>query len=627
MSIGYDWFTVLPDSPAAASVARRLAAVAGATVVLRHPSGRPCLIGSFPHDPVVSATAGPVRLAVIGHCPVTAAALERHAARLDHLDDADRLARALAGSVHLVVAHQGRVRVQGSASGLRRVFHTRLPAGTEGSPGMAADRADVLAALIGAEVDPEHLALRLLTFLPPALSAPLWKGVHAVPPGSAACLEAGGAVRVRRWWSPPEPRLSLEQAAPALADALRDAVAARVPAGGVVAADLSGGLDSTPICFLAQDAARRRDTRQLTVRYRVDDPAHDDEAWARLAAAHLDGEHLVLGFDEMPARYEGVADPVTGLDEPLPLLFGWRRESAVAGLLAGRGARVRLSGHGGDEVTQPLPCYLHDLAIVRPLALPARLRAFRAQSRWSRAEVAMALAERRRYAPWLAGRADRLTMAPAASAPDFGWDPPMRLPAWIHPDAAATVVRLARRAAGRARPLAALRSQHQTLSLVRHNAGMYRLMHRLTARYGAALHLPFLDDRVIEACLSARIDQRARPGHYKPLIVAAMTGHMPAQCLGRTTKGQFSSEIYQGLRRHRDQLAALAADSRLAELRLADAAALRQAVVRPLVDGQDLDLRLLVAMENWLRALPARPAAAFPGAGGRAAAPLGRGRS
>ncbi|MFD0475473.1 asparagine synthase-related protein [Nonomuraea thailandensis] len=438
---------------------------------------------------------------------------------------------------------------------------------------MAADRAVLLAALDAAGLDPDQLLLRLLPCPPPSLPGAMWKGVHAVPPGEAVRLSPRGPAVHSRWWRPPEPALGIDRTAPCRA--LAGSVACRVRPGEPIAADLSGGLDSTPLCFLAEAAARERGARLITVRQLVDDAAHDDELWARPAAGLLDGEHLTVAPAELPARYAAVAVPVEGLDEPLMELSTLPRLTACAALLARHGARVHLAGHGGDQVTTLPSNMLHDLVGPRPRAWWPQLRQLRAQRRWPLAATLTALAERRSYPAWLARQAGLLTTPfPRPHQPYLGWDGPLRLPSWIHRDAAARAAHLLRQAGEHARPLAGSRAQHLTLAAIRHLATSMGQIHRLTARHGAALHLPYLDTPVIDACLATRLDHRARPGAFKPLTVAAMTGRMPAQCLRRTTKADFSSEAFTGLRRHRDQILALAGDSRLAGLGLADAALL-----------------------------------------------------
>lgn len=141
----------------------------------------------------------------------------------------DRLMRRLPGSFHLVVARSdGTLRVQGSASGLRRVFITDPSA-----PHLASSRLDILARITDAQPDISVLGTRLLhPGLPPH---PLrdrspWQGVRAVAPGHAATLQQGKTFKTRAWWTPPEPVRSLEEAASELAAALHLSVTERINA-------------------------------------------------------------------------------------------------------------------------------------------------------------------------------------------------------------------------------------------------------------------------------------------------------------------------------------------------------------------------------------------------------------
>ena len=558
-------FAVLPDGAAGQAAAEAL----GGAVVLDYPSGRPCLLAARPGE-VTHAEAGRAKLAVIGTCPVTAGRLQELAARLGCLEDADLVAAALPGSFHLVAVVGNRARVQGTASGMRRVYYTRVSGGSV----VASDRAAVL----GAGVDGEAVAVRLLSAVPPPLDRPLWEGVATVPPGDAAHIDAYG-VRLRTWWRPPEPHLPVEDGAPMLARALAQAVDARVAAGAVVASDLSGGLDSTPVSFLAATAARDRSARLVTFGVgafgvEAGDPAQDDEVWAALARAHLPGEHVVARPGELPGWFAGVAEPVPGLDEPMWWLRVLARERACAALLAERGAAVHLTGHGGDELT------------LLPREQPPRLPGW--------ATPAAADAVRRRLAAVTSSPAPpeapfslvRVRPPASHSAARTGPEVPYALRA--HPET----------------PFSLLRAQHQTLSNARATAAVLDGLRILTARAGAAVHAPYLDDHVIAACLAIRLDGRAAPGAYKPLTLAAMRPVMPPECLRRTTKGAFSADFYQGLRRHRDQLLALLDGSLLVERGLADPDALRRTCVHTPPDaGPGMPaLDVFIAVENWLRA-------------------------
>ena len=133
---------------------------------------------------------------------------------------------------------------------------------------------------------------------------------------------------------------------------------------------------------------------------------------------------------------------------------------------------------------------------------------------------------------------------------------------------------------------------------------MTRQLDQMAGRIGIALAAPYYDDRVIEAGLAVRPEDRVTPWRYKPLIVEAMRGIVPDGSLTRQTKANGSGDVEPGLRRHRAELLALWEDSRLGALGLIDAAALREACTRPLPPELQFGvLDQLVACEVWLRSL------------------------
>jgi asparagine synthase (glutamine-hydrolysing) len=217
--------------------------------VLAHASGCPWLVGRFDQDELTWASVGSLRVAVIGSCPVTATRLSELVGGVGTAAELDALARVLPGCWHLVASLDGVVRVQGSLSGVRRVFFTRI----EGTP-VAGDRADVLARVAGAGIDEQALAVRVACgsqVPPPVGESSFWRKVQALAPDHYLRIDPHGTVGELRWWRPPEPELPLKAGAEAVRQALEAAVAGRRPATGGLSADLSGGLDSSSLCFLA----------------------------------------------------------------------------------------------------------------------------------------------------------------------------------------------------------------------------------------------------------------------------------------------------------------------------------------------------------------------------------------
>uniref|UniRef100_A0AAU2V6J5 asparagine synthase (glutamine-hydrolyzing) n=1 Tax=Streptomyces sp. NBC_00003 TaxID=2903608 RepID=A0AAU2V6J5_9ACTN len=595
---GGAYFAVLPDCGGASAAARRLPHHPDVRT-LDHPSGRPWITGSWTDDECVTATTRRAALAVMGCCPVDPDVLQRHAERLDDLAGLDTLARTLPGSFHLVASLDGRVRIQGTASGLRLVFHASVAGVT-----VAATAADLLASAVGADPDPRELAVRLLWPVPhPLNETSVWEGVTAVPPGEALHLASDGrTMRTSRWWTPPEPVQPLAAGAPLVRQALAEAVDARTRQGGVVSCDLSGGLDSTSVCFLAD----RSPARVLASTWPGRDPADDDLEWAKRAADHLpDVEHVVWDADDSPLVYTDLLDIDDPMDEPT---IGVMDRARVLHHLPGlreRGSRLHLTGIGGDHIAWCSEAYYHRLLRRRPLFALRQLRGFKVLFDWPLSGMARTLADSRPYGRWLADAAGHLRAPfPLTVAGALGWSAPPRLFDWVTPEAEGLVREAMTERAATARPLHPDRGLHADLEAIRDCTRVVRLWDGMAARAGVPMASPFFDDRVIETSLAVRPRERVTPWAYKPLLTTAMRGIVPDECLRRANKAHASMDASNGLREHRGDLLALWDDSHLARMGLVDQEVLRTLARRPATPGlQDAILYSTIACEVWLRSL------------------------
>lgn len=590
------WFVVLPDQDVFPGLLDRLRNLScpAAFRVVSHPSGRPWLVGCWSDEEVTVRAAGEVRLAVAGTCSLSAAELAVRARKIRSTAHVEPALSGAHGSFHVLASVAGRSYVRGGFSGQRRVYRAEIDGVT-----VCADRAHVLARLAGAEVDTAQMALRLAGYLVPhpLADGALWRGVDAVLPGEAVELAPGGGGRILRWWQPPAAELPLREAASGLREALRRAVALRVRPGEVVGADLSGGMDSTSLCFLAAEAG----ARLVAVTLDWSAPGNEDRGHATRAARHLPlVEHLVFPSADLPAHFTGLDERVVPGDGPSPVQRDRVQQRHLAEEMRSRGAVLRLSGHGGDHVVQPPAAYVHGLLRRSPAAGLRHAAGLRARYRRPLGETVAALLDRRSYASWLADTAGRLRM-PAAEG-DFGWGTSPRLPLWAS-DQAVELCREQLRAAARdAEPLHTERGRHARIAAAR-QAGLIagHLSHH-AALAGLPVHSPFCDDDVIEAALAARPHEAASPWSYKPLLAAAMDGLVPEHIVRRTTKDHCGLEWQEGLRLHRRALAAWAEDSRLVAAGVADEEALRRALLSPgLLRGGAGGLEATIAAEAWLR--------------------------
>jgi asparagine synthase (glutamine-hydrolysing) len=590
------WFAVLEDHESAGPVGAALRAQA--THELSHPTGRPLLIGCWPQGTVTTGQAGQTRLALIGQHAITPSQLADAAGRVRALADVDRLAASLAGSSHLVASVAGHVRVQGTVTGVRRVFHARI-----GGTAVAADRADILAGLLDAGLDTQRLALHLLEphILYPLAGQPIWQGVAVVPTNHYLVLEGDGRHRLVRSWTPPEPVVSMAEGAPALREALSAAVATRTRGHELVSCDL-GGLDSTSLCSLAA----RGESKVVAYTAASPDPLADDVAWAVRTVAGLGNvEHHIIPAGEMPLPYHGLLAMDDQLDEPCSAAVERDRWLIIARRAAARGSRLHLAGFGGDELLYGSLAHLHSLLRSSPRIAVGHLRGFAAKYRWPRSRMLRQLSDTSPYPAWLARVADTLAAPPPPpEEPLLDWGFTPRLPPWATPAAVQAVRDLIRAEAHAAEPLAQGRGQHRELEGMRFVSRITRQFGQMAARIGVALAAPYYDDRVVEAGLAVRPQERITPWRYKPLIIEAMRGIVPGESLTRQTKANGSGDSDPGLRRHRAELLALWEDSRLGRLGLIDATALHELCTRPLPPELELGgLDQTVACELWLRSL------------------------
>ncbi|KOU36429.1 asparagine synthase-related protein [Streptomyces sp. WM6378] len=605
------WFAVLPDGESGVAAARLLRPWATETVF--HHSGRPWLLGSWPDGQVTVGAAGARRVAVIGRCPVTVEGLSARAGRLRDIGDVEQVARGLTGSFHLLASVDGSVRARGSASGVRRLFHARVAGAT-----VAGDRVDRLAAVTGAALDEQLLAAHLLASpLPfPLDDRCVWQGVQAVPSFDCLLIDADGRARTRRWWTPPEPQRAWQEGVPAVRSALTAAVDACTAGGGTVSADLSGGLDSTSLCFLAtreQERTRRSGAKLVTLRWQSLDPQNDDAAWAVRAAARLpDSEHVTPGPGQWPLWYSdlaGLTGDAVPTDEPGPWVRDGARMAALCHLMTGRGSRLHLMGGGGDELFSTFPPHLHDYVRRHPMAAWSRIRAQRASQHWPLGQLLRQLADRRTFGQWLTAWAQGLTAPQPPSpalvrgAPSTAWGVDLRMPPWATRDAAGAVRDLLREAAATAEPLAPQRGQHTALACVRSGGRGLRQLDQVTSRQGLGLAAPYLDDQVIEAALAIRVAERSTPGRYKPVLAEAVRGIVPDDVLRRNTKGEYSTDFHVSLRHNRSALVEFFDDSWLARAGLIDDAAARAFLlgVHPTPEALR-SLSSSLGSEIWLRA-------------------------
>ncbi|MBE3002306.1 asparagine synthase [Nocardiopsis sp. HNM0947] len=631
-------FVVHPDVPVSAHFEGAVRE-AGMALLVPHASGHPWIytddVGGtrITGGGEISVCGGVVRVhgsavdaVFVGHSSEVEALtgelafLRREVARARRVEDLDGLAGFLFGSCTMLASAGGVTRSQGTVSGTGAIFR----GSTAGVP-IASDDPGVLRALLGGSVDTAELVLRMSNMEGhhPFTSSSIWDSVRAVPPGHWLRCADGGEATVEPWWSPPDPVSSLDALAPVLNSATGRATYRAAPPGTVVSADLSGGLDSTTLCFFL--AQHRDDLRTWFLS--SGKAGNTDADWSARAASELGSDHRVLPYHGSPAErldterhlFEAFPEGPSGATRYLDTI---RRLKA----LSPRGAPVaHISGHGGDELFGPVTAMPWSLARSRTRGRFRTLRAFRKVNRKSLRDTLALLGTRSDpRADLIENTASDFSAAFDPYTHGARWTPLIALPEALSRDARDLARdKVLRFADEEALALHRDRTLHQILEAVRFHGTLVRRMNQISRweRRGSGVDVnfssPFLDREIVESGLALEIGGRFSGG-VKPLLARARPEKMPEDYFQRRDKGEYSPEMFAEYKEQKDRIRATFAEGSLLEdMGLIDPSAFRRQIERYTPDGNSVEQVMQIhTIERWLRSAHDADALTTTGTGG-----------
>ncbi|WP_418154782.1 albusnodin/ikarugamycin family macrolactam cyclase [Actinoalloteichus caeruleus] len=473
-----------------------------------------------------------------------------------------------------------------------------------------------LAGLTDAGLDLDRLAAWMLAPAVPLLLAgqSAFTGVDLVPAGHRLTVTRDGMIRTNRMWSP-RPRSG--SARRRLRAELAAAVALRVDAASAPTVDLSGGCDSTALALLAHESAGHGQTVTGVTVYPVGHPAGGDLEYARLAAERSGITHRLMPLDSDHVPYTALsAVPVT--DEPAPSTVAHARFSGqLHWMRDALGTDCHLTGDGGDSLLCSPPIMLADLLATghhrRGLIETIRWARLRRLPVWPLLTSAYRSARTTRAGALASLSVDLFTGARKPTDGDIAWCATELVPPWATYDARSRAVAVASAMTEQAdQPPIGLFAATVAAEGIADVGRSARADIQLAEAAGVPLHNPFTDSRVVDAYLSLPLDERPGPADYKPILRDALADLFPAALAARTTKGDFNSDHYHGMRANLNELHALV-DGRLAALGLVNPAEFRRTLTMTAA-GLPVAFSTVepaVAAEVWLRALADAPNVAW----------------
>jgi len=450
------------------------------------------------------------------------------------------------------------------------------------------------------EVDEEYMAGAMSLNPVPGLTP--YKSISDVKAAHVVTVKATGELRSERFWKldpAHEIRYSTdEQYQEHVLHEFRDAIRCRLRSDRPVFAELSGGLDSSSIVCVADEIIRNggaQAKRLETVSHVFDEcPTSDERRYIQLVEAKRQIPNHYIRDEDFRLLAPLPNDVAIVTPNPVVLSFGLH--SGIGKAMDRVGARVLMSGLGGDQmfggVYGAYPEVADLLASGRFIALHRSLRA------WGRAM-------KRPYLALLWKDAIVRQFPPRLQIVTYGKR--AQLPSWYNSDFSKRM-RLQERMLAKDRlksfPTHSARDQAQGfLSTVKSISSCWR-----TEQFGIDVTYPFAHRPLVEFLQAIPLDQLMRPGENRFVMRRMLAGILPDEIAKRRTKGNPREAIFRAIARESGRLRAVFENSRLSARGYIDKEPLFAALDRAR-NGYETHSAFLVQtilLEFWLRDLEVR---------------------
>ncbi|MFA7608042.1 MAG: asparagine synthase (glutamine-hydrolyzing) [Rhodocyclaceae bacterium] len=196
-----------------------------------------------------------------------------------------------------------------------------------------------------------------------------WENVFEVLPGHALHWQPNCPIEQRAYWQLPLPASPTSSTSDdELRTALTEAVAKRLIADVEVGAFLSGGIDSSLVCALAQKQMKRP-LKTFTIGF--SDAAFDESPYAAQVATHLGTDHYCETFQNWS---EGALETLLRDHVGQPFADASLLPTSLVSQVAAQQVKVALSGDGADELFGGYQRYQARLILRWYSRLPSGLR-------------------------------------------------------------------------------------------------------------------------------------------------------------------------------------------------------------------------------------------------------------
>lgn len=467
--------------------------------------------------------------------------------------------------------------------------------------------------LIDAEVNLSWLAawLRYPGMISLEKNSSPFCNIQIVPPGHYLQVSRGKLVCEPYWTEPTEFKDRLE-AAQQLREHLIAAVERRVDLYDIVTSDLSGGMDSTSLSLIAAKTLANQGRKLHTITFASTSVTElEDLKYAQQAASlYPNISSVVLESNKFPMAYSNL-DEMPMTDEPAPVATTLGRFLYGLEVVKSKGSQLHLSGDAGDAVLLAPYSYLADLVqnghlgtLIRHSFGWAKVKNISPVALISNA-VKLATTSYRR---WLLQQTKKLKTGQISYQQIqkiIAWSSPPSCASWYTQETTELLIQQLQQYMADAKPFSNQPGQHGAIESIYAMGRSCRIIQQVAEIYGVNLDVPYLDSLVVDACLCVRTEERTTPFIFKPLLHTALRYDLPEIILNRTTKGDYTRDMFDGIRQNQTKVNELLESSCLAEIGLIDVEKFRSAIEEFSV-GLNIGLSQFdttLEAEFWLRSV------------------------
>jgi asparagine synthase (glutamine-hydrolysing) len=373
----------------------------------------------------------------------------------------------------------------------------------------------------------------------------VYRGIKRLMAGHAVLIEGGMLKQIKYWDFDPHRTIQYradEDYEAHFREVFSKAVEARLRANGPIAADLSGGLDSSSIVCMAEEIYRANQCSGKHVIAYTDlyaSPKAHESRWVDAVVSKY-GIESIRRKDDSNLFLPNFDPGADCWDEPTlkNLVLPEIREKGK--VLSDRGSRILLSGIGGDQLWPAEPCHLADL--LRRFTWTDLLRE---AVRWQRVTSQPVSGVLLEYALKPILYPNAMFVVRKQSEVVLSW---INTAFWRNFKIRDRMLHrrgfLPRRSLG-------IAQQRHYLGIMRTSAalvGGYMMKAPIEVRY------PYLDRRLVEFAIAIPMQQKLRPEETRTIVRRGMRGILPESIRTRRSKGWFDEPLLLKLSRERSML-------------------------------------------------------------------------